>query len=103
MAGNKKKKKIRVRVEHWFIPKEAHTIADKVRAQARAIRKQANALRKAKNTLDGSWEGNSKSNFMQKFDPTPGNLNSYASWLEQAAKKIETTQAMEYRWEWREV
>ena len=101
MAG--KKTKIRVRVEHWFIPPEAHTIAGQFRAQAGAIREQANALGKAKNTLEGSWEGNSKNNFMQMFDPTPGNLNSFASWLEQAAKIIENTKAMEYRWEWREV
>ena len=103
MAGKKKRKKIRVRVEHWLIPKEAHTIAGQVRSQARAIRGQANTLGRAKNTLDGSWEGNSKNKFMQKFNPVPSKLNSYASWLEDAAKKIESTQAMEYRWEWREV
>ena len=100
--ADKEKTRIRVRVEHWFIPNEAHSIAAQFRTQAGAIRDQANTVGKAKNTLDASWEGNSKNKFMLLFDPMPGNLGSYASWLEQAANQIENTQAMEYRWEWRD-
>ena len=99
---SEKKKKNEDRVEHWFVPNEAHTIAGQFRAQAGAIRDQANALGKAKGTLNDSWEGIAKNKFMVLFDPMPGNLGSYASWLEQAANKIENTKAMEYRWEWRE-
>ena len=93
--------KICVRVKHWFIPDEASTIASQFRSQARVIREQATALRKTKTTLDTSWEGNSKNKFMYEFDPMPGKLDSYSTWLENAATKIETTQAMVYRWEWR--
>ena len=99
--ARKTKTKTKVRVEEWFVPNEAHVIASEFRTQARVIRDQATALRKAKGTLDGSWEGNSKKNFMQVFDPVPGNLDSFASWLEQSANKIENTKAMKYRYEWR--
>lgn len=98
--GDRVRKRVQVRKERWFVPPEAHTIAAQFRTQAGVIRDQATALRKAKSTLDSSWEGNSKNKFMAEFDPMPGNLDSYAAWLEQAANKIERTQAMEYYYVW---
>lgn len=100
MAAKAKTKKL-TKVEHWFTPPEAHNIASQFRSQARVIREQANAIRKARSTLDGSWEGNSKNNFVSQLDPVPGNLDSYAQWLESAANEIEHLKALEYRWEYR--
>lgn len=98
--ATKPKEKTRVRVEKWFTPKEAHTIASQFRTQARVIREQANALRKERSTLDSSWEGNSRNNFMQLLDPVPGNLESFAQWLESQANKIENLKALKYEYEY---
>ncbi len=100
MATTTKRLK-RVRVDHWFTPPEARTIASQFRAQARVIREQAGAIRKAKGTLDISWEGRSKNNFDTLIDPVPGNLDAFAQWLEGKASEIERLQALEYRYEWR--
>lgn len=50
---------------------------------------QASRLRGVQGTLDSSWQGNSKNNFMSNFCSEPGNAESYASWLESRASEIE--------------
>lgn len=99
--ATKAKAKTRVRVEKWFTPNEAHTIASQFRAQARVIREQASEMRKASSALDGSWEGKAHKKFMEKFNDVPGALDSYAQWLEGRANEIENMQALKYEYEWR--
>jgi len=94
--------KKRVRVDHWFTPPEAHTIAGQFRAKAGEIRAQAQAIRRGRSTLDLSWEGKSKNNYFVSLNPMPGDLENYANWLEQKANQIEHMKALEYRWEWRD-
>jgi uncharacterized protein YukE len=94
--------KKRVRVDHWFTPPEAHTIASQFRAKAGEIRAQAQNIRRGRSTLDISWEGNSKNNYFASLSPVPGDLDNYANWLEQKANQIENLKALEYRWEWRD-
>ena len=91
----------RVRVAYTFVPPEAHHIANDFRAQARQVRDAAQKLRSSGGTLNNSWEGRSHDLFMGQFNPQPGNLESYASWLDNRASYIETIRVTEYRWEWK--
>ena len=78
-----------IKVPNTFIPPEARQIAAAFRAAAAQVRAQASSLKGVGYTLNSSWEGNSKNNFMGDFSPEPGNVESYASWLEDRARDIE--------------
>lgn len=80
---------MRIRVPRTFVPPEAHKIAADFRRAARESRQLASQLRSVGGTLNSTWEGNSKNQFMGEFNPEPGNLDSYASYLEQCARNIE--------------
>lgn len=91
-----------VRVEHWFIPPEAHTIASQLRSQAGEVRQQQARLAKVLAKLNGSWEGNARNAFISRIENIPAKLGLFARELESKADKVEQTKAMEYRWEWRD-
>lgn len=91
-----------VRVEHWFIPPEAHNIASQMRNQATIVRQQQARLSKALSKLNSSWEGNAQKTFISLFSGMPGRVGSYASEIVESASEVERTKAMEYRWEWRD-
>ena len=78
-----------IRVPRTFVPGEAHSIAAGFRSQAARVRDQARQLRNVGGTLDTTWEGNAKNAFFSSFSSEPGNLESYASWLEDRARQIE--------------
>jgi uncharacterized protein YukE len=80
---------MRIRVKKTIVPKEAYEIAGNFRRAAQEARNLASQLQRVGNSLNATWEGNSKNNFMQKINPEPGNLNDYANYLEQCAHKIE--------------
>ncbi len=77
------------RVKRTFIPPEAPRIAAEFRKSANEVRMQAGRLRGVQGTLDSTWQGNSKNVFMGNFSSEPGNVESYASWLESKASEIE--------------
>ena len=72
------------------VPPEAHEIAASFRAAAEKIRQLSSTLRSTGAALDGVWEGNAKNRFMEAYQPQPGNLESYAAWLESTARQIES-------------
>jgi uncharacterized protein YukE len=78
-----------IRVPRTFVPGEAHSIAAGFRSQAARVRDLAQQLRNVGGTLDTTWEGNAKNTFISSFSSQPGNLESYASWLEDQARQIE--------------
>ncbi len=78
-----------IRVPRTFVPSEAYAIAAGFRAEAGRVRGTAQQLRTTGNNLDSTWEGNSKNNFFAQFRPEPGNVESYAAWLEEKARNIE--------------
>jgi uncharacterized protein YukE len=78
-----------IRVPKTFVPGEAHAIAAGFRAQAGKARDLARQLRAVGGTLNTWWEGNAKNVFFSTFNSEPGNLDSYASWLEDKARIIE--------------
>jgi uncharacterized protein YukE len=78
-----------IRVPRTFVPGEAHSIAAGFRAQAGRARDLARQLRDVGGTLNTWWEGNAKNVFFSTFSSEPGNLESYASWLEDKARNIE--------------
>ncbi len=77
-------------VPRTFVPGEAHSIAAGFRSQAGRARDLARQLRDVGGTLNTWWEGNAKNNFFSTFSSQPGNLDSYASWLETQARTIES-------------
>jgi uncharacterized protein YukE len=77
------------KVKRTIIPPEAPRIAAEFRKSATEVRMQASRLRGVQGTLDSTWQGNSKNNFMSNFCSEPGNAESYASWLESKASEIE--------------
>lgn len=79
-----------IRVPRTFVPKEAKIIASKFRQEANNIRSLANQLRNVQRTLNSTWEGKSKNNFMAEFNSEPSNLESYARWLDDQARNIES-------------
>ncbi len=91
-----------VRVEYWFIPPEAHTIASQMRGQAKIVRQQQTRLSKALAKLNSCWEGNAKNSFVSQFSGWPGKVGSYAERIESDAGEVERTKALQYRWEWRD-
>lgn len=82
-------KTITVRVPETFVPKEAHAMAANFRAKASEVRNLANQLRQVGSTLQSTWEGNSKNNFMGSFQPAPSELDTYAQWLEEKARQLD--------------
>jgi uncharacterized protein YukE len=78
-----------IRVPRTFVPGEAHSIAAGFRSQAGRVRDLARQLRDVGGTLDTWWEGNAKNAFFGSFSSEPGNLDSYAAWLEDRAREIE--------------
>ena len=80
---------MRIKVPKRIHPPEAKGIAGKFRQAATEARKLAGQLQVISNALDSSWEGRSKDRFMGDFRSEPGNLNSYADYLEDCARKIE--------------
>ena len=94
-------KKRLVKVEERFIPPEAHTIAAQFRNQARTIRDQARDVRQSISTMESTWAGNAQKRFMPRIANTPRDLDAYAAWLEDSARRIERMEAIRYRWEWR--
>lgn len=80
---------MRIRVPKTFVPKEAYVIAGNFRRAAGEARSLASQLQSVGNSLNSSWEGNSKNQFMQEFQSEPGNLLDYANYLEQCARTIE--------------
>jgi len=77
------------RVKKTFVPPEAPRIAAEFRKSANEVRIQASRLRGVQGTLDSTWQGNSKNVFMSGFSGEPGNVESYACWLESKANEIE--------------
>jgi WXG100 family type VII secretion target len=73
-----------------LVPPEAMEIAASFRAAAEKIRQLSSTLRTTGTALDTMWEGNSKQHFMDAYNPQPGNLESYAMWLESTADQIES-------------
>lgn len=71
----------------WYCPNEAHQIASVFEKKAVEVNELASRLEKIKNTLDSSWEGKSKNNFMATFEDIP-RLRAYASELNARAKEI---------------
>lgn len=71
------------------VPREAHSIAAGFRSQAGRMRDLARQLRDTGGTLNTWWEGNAKNVFFSSFNSEPGNLESYASWLDDRARNIE--------------
>lgn len=90
-----------VKVAYQATPPEARGIANEFRAAAGKIQNQAAALRKIKGNLDSSWEGKSKISFINEYTPVISSLDSYASWLNQQAGRIERMTVTMYRWEYR--
>lgn len=80
---------MRIKVPKRIHPPEAKEIAGKFRQAATEARKLASQLQVISNALDSSWEGRAKDRFMADFRSEPGNLNSYADYLEHCARKIE--------------
>ena len=80
---------MKIRVPRTFIPPEAHSIANNFRQTASEVRRLAGQLNEIGNTLNATWEGRSKNNFMGEFNPEPGNLNSFADYLESCAQNVE--------------
>jgi uncharacterized protein YukE len=78
-----------ISVPRTFVPQEAHSIAAGFRLQAGRMRDLARQLRDVGGNLNTWWEGNSKNNFFSSFSSEPGNLESYASWLDDQARYIE--------------
>jgi uncharacterized protein YukE len=78
-----------IRVPRTFVPGEAHSIAAGFRSQAGRVRDLARQLRDVGGTLNTWWEGNAKNVFFSSFSSEPGNLENYASWLEDRARNIE--------------
>jgi uncharacterized protein YukE len=78
----------------WIVPPEAPGIASSFRSAAGKLRGVSGNLRSVGGELDGSWEGNSKNLFMADFSPEPGNVDSFASWLDGAASRIESMTVM---------
>ena len=78
-----------IRVPRTYVPPEAYSIAAGFRSQAARVRDQAQQLRNVGGTLDTTWQGNAKNAFFSSFSSEPGNLESYASWLEDRARQIE--------------
>jgi uncharacterized protein YukE len=92
---------MKIRVKRTIHPPEAKEIANKFRRAASEARKLAGQIQKIGSTLNSTWEGNSKESFMAEFTPEPGNLNSFADYLEECAQKIESIEVE--IWDWKEV
>lgn len=73
-----------------FVPPEAAGIAGSFRSAASSVRGLAGDLNALRGSLDSSWQGNAKMAFMSKFNSMPGDLSSYASWLDSKAGEIES-------------
>jgi uncharacterized protein YukE len=73
-----------------IIPDEAPGIAASLRSAAAKVRGLSQDLRQTGAELEGNWEGNSKIRFMDTFQSEPGDLESYAAWLESTASRIES-------------
>jgi len=80
---------VTVRVPRTFVPGEAYAIAAGFRTEANRARALATQLREVGGGLESTWEGNAKNTFMNDFRPEPGNVESYAAWLEAQAQSIE--------------
>jgi uncharacterized protein YukE len=71
------------------VPPEAIEIAASFRTAAKKIRELSASLRLTGAAIDVMWEGNAKDRFMDTYRTQPGDLESYAAWLESAARQIE--------------
>jgi uncharacterized protein YukE len=71
------------------VPPEAFEIAASFRTAADKIRQLSAELRSTGAALDSIWEGNAKNRFMDAYQSQPGDLESYAAWLDNAARQIE--------------
>lgn len=83
-------KKVTKSREISIVPPEAAEIAASFRSAADKIRQLSSPLRSAGAALDSVWEGNAHNLFMDAFRPQPGDLESFADWLESTASKIES-------------
>ena len=92
---------MKIRVSRSFVPPEAHRIAASFDNAAREADRLAGQLSNVSNTLETTWEGNSKNNFMADFRSEPGNLHSYAAYLRKCAQQIREIRVTV--WEWKEV
>jgi WXG100 family type VII secretion target len=70
-------------------PPEAVEIAASFRTAAEKIRQLSAELRSMGAAIDSMWEGNAKNRFMDAYQSQPGDLESYAAWLDNAARQIE--------------
>jgi uncharacterized protein YukE len=75
-----------------FVPPEAGALAVRFRTTAEKLRGGGFELRDVSRALGESWEGRSRERFMLDFGPRPGQLESVAQWLEQAARQLEATE-----------
>lgn len=71
-----------------FTPTQAMQIAARFRRIAADIRIAAGDLRQIGSTLESDWEGESQRRFVDEYRPS--NLESYATWLEDAASRLES-------------
>ena len=92
---------MKIRVPKTIHPPEAKGIAASFRRAAGEARKLSGKIQTIGNTLNDTWEGNSKERFMSEFSQEPGNLNSYADYLEDCARKIESIEVI--IWEEKEI
>jgi len=83
-----------IRVPKSIHPPEAKEIAASFRRSASEVRNLAVQVQAIGNQLNATWEGKSKVRFMGDFSPEPGNLNSYADYLENCARKIESIEVI---------
>jgi len=89
-----------VRKRREFVPPEAGPIASAVSAAAGRVRRLAGDLAFIGTSLDPTWDGHSKLEFFNSFNPEPGNTYSLADWLDAKASQIRNMTVVVWEMEW---
>jgi len=77
-----------VRKARHFVPSEAPAAAAGLQSIAREARQIAMGLRRVASELESSWEGRSRSRFLDDFQGQPPAAESSASWFQTQGQHV---------------